>query len=130
MREFDNRVLFQMSAADSSNLIDSPAANQLGLYRALLHSEEQGLLEKFRPYAMLQSDWLEYVETRLRTHVSPPPGTRRPSDQIPNDEIRMTKETRRDGWPTALAVGERTRNRVDVPTANSCCAAKRCFAEQ
>ncbi len=66
MREFDNRVLFQMSAADSSNLIDSPAANRLGLYRALLHSEELGLLEQFRPYAMLQSDWLEYVESRLR----------------------------------------------------------------
>jgi len=30
MREFDNRVLFQMSAADSSNLIDSPIANKLG----------------------------------------------------------------------------------------------------
>ncbi|MGQ9649763.1 MAG: FtsK/SpoIIIE domain-containing protein [Phycisphaerae bacterium] len=66
MREFDNRVLFQMSAADSSNLIDSPAANRLGLYRALLHSEELGLLEQFRPYAMLQSSWLEYVENRFR----------------------------------------------------------------
>ena len=30
MREFDNRILFQMSANDSSNLIDSPAANRLG----------------------------------------------------------------------------------------------------
>ncbi|MDM8004896.1 MAG: FtsK/SpoIIIE domain-containing protein [Phycisphaerae bacterium] len=66
MREFDNRVLFQMSAADSSNLIDSPAANRLGLYRALLHSEELGLFEQFRPYAMLQSSWLEYVENRFR----------------------------------------------------------------
>jgi hypothetical protein len=25
-----------------------------------------GLLEQFRPYAMLRSDWLEYVENRLR----------------------------------------------------------------
>ena len=42
IHEFDHRVLFQMSTADSSNLIDSPIANQLGLHRALLHSEEQG----------------------------------------------------------------------------------------
>ena len=52
VREFDNRVLFQMSMTDSSNLIDSPAANQLGFHRALFYSEEQGILEKFRPYAL------------------------------------------------------------------------------
>ena len=52
IREFDNRVLFQMSANDSSILIDSPAANTLGFYRALVYSEEQGTLEKFRPYGL------------------------------------------------------------------------------
>jgi len=61
-----------MSAADSSNLIDSPAANRLGLYRALLHSEEMGLLEQFRPYAMLHGDWLDYVESRFRLMASAP----------------------------------------------------------
>ncbi len=65
LREFDYRVLFQMSAADSSNLIDSPIANQLGLHRALLYSEEQGGLEKFRPYNTLGDDWLAYVRTKL-----------------------------------------------------------------
>lgn len=50
IREFDNRVLFQMSMNDSSNLIDSPAANSLGFHRALFYSEEQGIVEKFRPY--------------------------------------------------------------------------------
>ena len=50
IREFDAKVLFQMSANDSSVLIDSPAANRLGFYRGLLASEEQGTLEKFRPY--------------------------------------------------------------------------------
>ena len=40
-----------MSANDSSNLIDSPAANKLGFHRALAYSEEQGVMEKFRPYA-------------------------------------------------------------------------------
>ncbi|MDP8231175.1 MAG: hypothetical protein P9L91_00750, partial [Candidatus Zophobacter franzmannii] len=41
IREFDNRVLFQMSATDSSNLIDSPVANNLGFHRALFYSEER-----------------------------------------------------------------------------------------
>jgi hypothetical protein len=58
LREFDYRVLFQMSANDSSNLIDSPAANKLGFHRALSYSEEQGTLEKFRPYALPAIDWL------------------------------------------------------------------------
>jgi S-DNA-T family DNA segregation ATPase FtsK/SpoIIIE len=65
LREFDYRVLFQMSAADSSNLIDSPIANQLGLHRALLYSEEQGGLEKFRPYNTLKDDWLADVRRKL-----------------------------------------------------------------
>lgn len=66
LREFDNRVLFQMSAADSSNLIDSPEANRLGLYRALFFSEERGLLEKFRPYGALDPDWLKHVRECLQ----------------------------------------------------------------
>ena len=65
IREFDNRVLFQMSAADSSNLIDSPEANRLGLYRALFFSEERGLLEKFRPYGPLDAEWLKHVRACL-----------------------------------------------------------------
>ena len=74
MREFDHRILFQMSAADSSNLIDSPAANKLGFYRALSYSEEQGVMEKFRPYAPPGREWLEHVKQRLGT----PPGLTRP----------------------------------------------------
>ncbi|MBP7936174.1 MAG: AAA family ATPase [Phycisphaerae bacterium] len=67
MREFDHRVLFQMSAADSSNLIDSPLANKLGPNRALYYSEEQGVLEKFRPYALPNAEWLAKVSERLKT---------------------------------------------------------------
>jgi len=52
LREFDWKVLFQMSPADSSTLIDSPAASRLGNNRGLLHSEELGMLEKFRPYGV------------------------------------------------------------------------------
>ena len=54
-----------MSAADSSNLIDSPAANKLGFFRALAYSEEQGIVEKFRPYALPGKDLLEIVRQKL-----------------------------------------------------------------
>ncbi|GIW76246.1 MAG: hypothetical protein KatS3mg104_1309 [Phycisphaerae bacterium] len=66
MREFDHRVLFQMSSNDSSNLIDSPAANKLGFFRALLYSEEQGVMEKFRPYGIPREDWLIETCKKLR----------------------------------------------------------------
>ncbi|MEY3895045.1 MAG: hypothetical protein RLZZ214_564, partial [Verrucomicrobiota bacterium] len=59
MAEFEMRVLFQMSANDSSNLIDSPAATSLGLHRALFHNEHHGTLETFRPYAMPDDAWLD-----------------------------------------------------------------------
>ncbi len=59
LREFNNRVLFQMSAADSNNLIDTPIANSLGFQRAILYNDEQGILEKFRFYAAPQDRLLE-----------------------------------------------------------------------
>jgi DNA segregation ATPase FtsK/SpoIIIE, S-DNA-T family len=65
LREFEMRVAFQMSVADSSNLIDTPLAGKLGLHRALFHSEEQGRLEKFRPYGVPAEAWVEEVRGRL-----------------------------------------------------------------
>jgi len=51
LKEFDHRVLFQMSANDSSGLIEGTQAANLGQHRGLLYSEETGQVEKFRPYA-------------------------------------------------------------------------------
>jgi energy-coupling factor transporter ATP-binding protein EcfA2 len=65
LRDLDYRVLCQMSATDSSNLMDSPAASRLGTHRALLFSEEQGSFEKFRPYAPPSSEWLGWVREQL-----------------------------------------------------------------
>jgi hypothetical protein len=56
LREFEMRVLFQLSQSDSSELIDSPAANRLGMYNALLYSAQSGQIEKFRPYATPDKD--------------------------------------------------------------------------
>jgi len=66
LREFDYRVLMQMSATDSATLIDSPDAGKLGLHRALLHSEEQGSSEKFRPYAVPGDHWLAMFAQAVR----------------------------------------------------------------
>ncbi|MDQ3332113.1 MAG: hypothetical protein M3552_15920, partial [Planctomycetota bacterium] len=81
MREFDNRVLFQMSAADSSNLIDSPAASRLGANRALLHLDDRGTTEKFRPYGPPSDAWIK----QLRGEV-PVKDSDEPSDELNIDE--------------------------------------------
>jgi energy-coupling factor transporter ATP-binding protein EcfA2 len=65
LREFDMRVLFQMGVADSSTLIDSPAASRLGLNRALFASEELSTPEKFRPYKLPAEEWLTWVAGKL-----------------------------------------------------------------
>ena len=65
LREFEMRVAFQMSANDSSTLIDTPLAGKLGMHRALFHSEEQGVLEKFRPYRWPAQGWLDWVRQQL-----------------------------------------------------------------
>ena len=70
LTEFEMRVVFQMSANDSASLIDSPAAGNLGLHRALFYNEHDGTLETFRPYAAPDSAWLEKI-TKVPTSRTP-----------------------------------------------------------
>ncbi|HEV3255874.1 MAG TPA: hypothetical protein VG013_03240, partial [Gemmataceae bacterium] len=65
VRELAQRVVFQMSVADSSSLIDNPLATKLGLHRALFSSEEDGRLEKFRPYGVPSDAWLDWVKQQF-----------------------------------------------------------------
>jgi len=65
LREFEMRVAFQMGANDSSTLIDTPVASRLGTHRALFHSEEQEVLEKFRPYRWPSEEWLNWARRQL-----------------------------------------------------------------
>jgi hypothetical protein len=65
LREFDMRILFQMSPADSSELIDTPTAAKLGLHRGLLYLEQEGTLETFRPYGLPDPEWMEEVRRAL-----------------------------------------------------------------
>ncbi len=66
LRELERRVLFQMNATDSSNLIDSPIASRLGTHRALLHFQESGAIEKFRPYGLPKPAWLDWAASCLQ----------------------------------------------------------------
>jgi S-DNA-T family DNA segregation ATPase FtsK/SpoIIIE len=65
IREFESRVLFQISPTDSAHLLDSPAASKLGPNRAYFASEEQNRLEKFRPYGLPTDEWLNTIRERL-----------------------------------------------------------------
>ncbi len=69
MAEFEMRVLFQMSANDSANLIDSPAASTLGLHRAMFFNEHLGTIETFRPYALPDDSWIENLANAAEKNI-------------------------------------------------------------
>ncbi len=82
LKEFEIRILFQMSQNDSSSLIDSPAAGKIGEHRALYFSEEEGKFEKFRPYGFPDDELLAQV----RQHLSSRPIPEAPPEPEPVDE--------------------------------------------
>jgi S-DNA-T family DNA segregation ATPase FtsK/SpoIIIE len=71
MAEFEMRLLFQMSANDSSNLIDSPAATSLGLHRALFHNDHFSTRETFRPYVMPDQAWFGHLADLISHQQQP-----------------------------------------------------------
>ncbi len=79
LREFEIRVAFQMNSADSSSLIDSPAAARLGGHRALLFLRETGKSEKLRPYAVPSQDWVEWVIAQFKKKADPMPRISQPA---------------------------------------------------
>ncbi len=74
LREFDNRVMFQMSATDSAQIIDSSDANDLGPYRALLYREDRGTITRFRPYGMPSEEDLARFATAFARRPRNTPG--------------------------------------------------------
>lgn len=99
LREFEIRVAFQMNSADSSNLIDSPAASRLGGHRALLFLRETGKSEKVRPYAVPSQDWLEWVGTQFQKVASRPRRT-------PAQPVRETPPRQKPAPEDTLAPDE------------------------
>lgn len=75
-REFEVKIAFRMNGADSSNLIDTPAASRLGTHRAFVYRGDTGTVEKFRPYAAPSDEWLQHIADRLHgreSNASPAP---------------------------------------------------------
>jgi energy-coupling factor transporter ATP-binding protein EcfA2 len=52
LRDIELRILMQMSASDSNQLIDTNAANRLDRYVALVHDDIEGKATKFRPFEL------------------------------------------------------------------------------
>jgi len=64
--ELGMRVAMRMSANDSNNCIDSPAASKLDQYLAFFFDEERsGVLEKFRPYDLPSINWFNQASETL-----------------------------------------------------------------
>ena len=86
LKEFELRVLFQMSGTDSSQLVENPAAGRLGQQRALFVQEETGTLEKFRPYQFPSNEWLADLSERLRARPQGTPTERPRPKPAPSDK--------------------------------------------
>jgi len=105
LREFELRILFQMSANDSSTVIDAPAAGKLGENRALFYSEEENRIEKFRPYSIPDPEWAAEIQAKFAARPAPfepeAPPEPEPKDD-PEPVARENGHSRRrddDGFP-------------------------------
>jgi hypothetical protein len=120
LKEFELRVLFQMSGTDSSQLVENPAAGRLGEQRALFVQEETGTLEKFRPYQFPSDEWLTNLSARLRTRPQGTP-TERPKPQLQPPTKPQTDEN--DKFSLEHGFGDDefnfTKMLDDVPEKNS-----------
>jgi len=72
MGEFSMRVAGPMSNEDSGRVIDDSLASKLDKpHRAVFYDEERpGQLEKFRPYGIPETKWIESVAARMRARGS------------------------------------------------------------
>jgi hypothetical protein len=71
LTEFSLRVGAAMSNEDSTKLLDDSAASRLDKpHRAYFVDEERpGVLEKFRPYAVPEKEWLQWATRQLAARV-------------------------------------------------------------
>jgi hypothetical protein len=107
LREFELRVLFQMSANDSSTLIDSALASRLGVHRAFFCSEEQGKVEKFRPYGPPSSEWLHRVyEVFGQPEATPAPAADHDQQGQPRQDAATDFPDSQDELAESTNIGE------------------------
>ena len=103
LKEFELRVLFQMSGTDSSQLVENPAAGRLGEQRALFVQEETGTLEKFRPYQFPSDEWLTNLSARLRSRPQGTPTERPKPNTQPSDKPKNNDD---DGFSLKHGFGD------------------------
>ena len=70
LRDFDARILFQMSAADSTELVDDDGASRLGLHTAILSELGEGRRSKFRPFSLPDPQFVAHLGVALRKRFS------------------------------------------------------------
>ncbi len=70
LRDFDARILFQMSAADSTELIDDDGASRLGLHTAILSELGEGRRSKFRPFSLPDPLFIQQLGAAMRTRFA------------------------------------------------------------
>lgn len=80
--EFSMRVACPMSSEDSGRVIDDPLASKLEKpHRAVFYDEERpGQLEKFRPYDIPETKWIDLVASQLRERAGRTKSARGSSD--------------------------------------------------
>lgn len=66
LREFALRVVMHMPERDSVELIETTLANRLVSHRALFYNEDEGRLEKFRPYGLPAATWLQAIGKQIK----------------------------------------------------------------
>ena len=98
LKEFELRVLFQMSSSDSSQLVDSPVAVKLGPQRALFIHEETGTLEKFRPYAFPNVEWLSIASAAMKARPQGSPRSRLEATPASTSVAKATGGTHGDDF--------------------------------
>ncbi len=70
LRDFEARILFQMSATDSTELIDDDGASRLGLHSALFANQGEGQRLKFRPCSLPGAEVVAALGAAIRTRTT------------------------------------------------------------
>jgi DNA segregation ATPase FtsK/SpoIIIE, S-DNA-T family len=69
LRDFEARILFQMSATDSTELIDDDGASRLGLHSALFANQGEGQRLKFRPCSLPGAEVVADLGAAIRVRI-------------------------------------------------------------
>ena len=104
LRECDTRIAFTMDSQDSTSLISSPNAANIGADTAILYSEQTGAVQQFRPFAWPSVEWLATLPQSTITVASE--ATERPQFEIvsTSSTVEQAEISDSDGFTLAADV--------------------------